>query len=191
MSDHNMNVVIAPEEDRTPGTQPAATSSKPRSGDEPAKEAAPSPPPAPAAADTTPVDAGASPAAAEEGPSTVAETATLESDAIGSSTGAAETDTDGPPPLESAAQGQNGAPLETIEKVTPEAGDAPQKQLGFASLSVHADDHISIHRAVAPPLHVSTTFRYSSDPEKLEPWVNIDVSLHIRHSAPISQTPSL
>lgn len=48
------------------------------------------------------------------------------------------------------------------------------RPLSMASLSVHADDYINSHRAVAPPLHTSTTFRYASDPEQLRPWQNVD-----------------
>lgn len=49
-------------------------------------------------------------------------------------------------------------------------------KLSLATRSVHADDHISVHRAVAPAVHVSTTFRYSDDPEQLLGWGNVDVS---------------
>ncbi len=48
-------------------------------------------------------------------------------------------------------------------------------QLSLASRSVHADDYINSHRAVAPPMHVSTTFRYSNNPDNLVVWENIDV----------------
>lgn len=47
-------------------------------------------------------------------------------------------------------------------------------QLGLSSLSVHADDYINNHRAVAPPLHMSTTFRYNDDPDRLRAWDNTD-----------------
>ncbi|KAJ4174029.1 hypothetical protein NW754_013019 [Fusarium falciforme] len=46
--------------------------------------------------------------------------------------------------------------------------------LSLSSRAVHADDGIQAHRAVAPALHVSTTFRYSDDPEQLKSWDNID-----------------
>jgi hypothetical protein len=55
----------------------------------------------------------------------------------------------------------------------------------LSSRTVHADDHISAHRAVAPAMHVSTTFRYSDhptelersgDPTKIIDWTNTDVS---------------
>ena len=47
--------------------------------------------------------------------------------------------------------------------------------LSLASRTVHGDDHISAHRAVAPAMHVSTTFRYSDDPDQLLGFDNIDV----------------
>ncbi|OIW35485.1 cystathionine gamma-synthase [Coniochaeta ligniaria NRRL 30616] len=64
--------------------------------------------------------------------------------------------------------------------------------LSIASLSVHADDYINSHRAVAPPLHTSTTFRYARDPDDLKPWDNHDPAaphdshIYSRDSAPNS-----
>lgn len=49
------------------------------------------------------------------------------------------------------------------------------RELSFASRSVHADDYINSHRAVAPPMHVSTTFRYARNPDEMVPWTNTDV----------------
>lgn len=49
-------------------------------------------------------------------------------------------------------------------------------RLSLSSRTVHADDGIAAHRAVAPAMHVSTTFRYSDDPGQLSPWNNFDVS---------------
>ena len=63
-------------------------------------------------------------------------------------------------------------------------------KLGLSSLSVHADDYINNHRAVAPPLHVSTTFRYNEDPDRLRAWDNTDDNapydshIYSRDSAP-------
>jgi hypothetical protein len=51
------------------------------------------------------------------------------------------------------------------------------RQLSMASRSVHADDHANDHAAVAPPMHVSTTFRYNDNPDKLVPWSDIDVRM--------------
>lgn len=39
--------------------------------------------------------------------------------------------------------------------------------LSIATLAIHADDPINQVTDVAPPLHVSTTFRYPTDPDKL------------------------
>jgi hypothetical protein len=50
------------------------------------------------------------------------------------------------------------------------------RQLSLASRSVHADDFTNAHPAVAPPMHVSTTFRYSENPDELVPWSDTDVS---------------
>ncbi|KAK1833784.1 cystathionine beta-lyase [Podospora conica] len=64
------------------------------------------------------------------------------------------------------------------------------KQLSLASRSVHADDYINNHQAVAPPMHVSTTFRYSRNPDDLVSWENVnpnapfDSHIYSRDSAP-------
>lgn len=50
----------------------------------------------------------------------------------------------------------------------------PNRQLSLSSLAVHADDYVSVHRAVAPPLHVSTTFKYNRNPSQLRVWDNTD-----------------
>jgi hypothetical protein len=51
------------------------------------------------------------------------------------------------------------------------------QHMAISSQTVHADDFLSSHSSVAPPMHVSTTFRYSRDPEDLNPGINISVSL--------------
>ncbi|KAI0483065.1 PLP-dependent transferase [Xylariaceae sp. FL0804] len=64
------------------------------------------------------------------------------------------------------------------------------QHLSLSTQTIHADDYLNSHPAVAPPMHVSTTFRYSSDPEKLSPWANInpnnphDSHVYSRDSAP-------
>lgn len=48
--------------------------------------------------------------------------------------------------------------------------ESPATRLQHLSLSaqtIHADDYLNSHQAVAPPMHVSTTFRYSSNPDEL------------------------
>lgn len=52
----------------------------------------------------------------------------------------------------------------------------PETPLALSSRAVHADDAIASHRAVAPAMHVSTTFRYHHDPDQLQPCSNLDVS---------------
>jgi cystathionine gamma-synthase len=39
-----------------------------------------------------------------------------------------------------------------------------------STLAIHADDHLNTRLAdVAPPIHVSTTYRYAADPGLLSP----------------------
>ncbi|RDA91724.1 hypothetical protein CP533_4794 [Ophiocordyceps camponoti-saundersi (nom. inval.)] len=70
------------------------------------------------------------------------------------------------------------------------ATDEPSRHLSLASRAVHADDHVAAHRAVAPAMHVSTTFRYTGDPDRLNPEDVIDPSapldshVYSRESAP-------
>ncbi|PNP77398.1 hypothetical protein FNYG_09274 [Fusarium nygamai] len=52
--------------------------------------------------------------------------------------------------------------------------DSSLAGLSLASRAVHADEGIQSHRAVAPAMHVSTTFRYSNDPDALKAWDNTD-----------------
>ncbi|KAL8768069.1 MAG: hypothetical protein Q9209_005612 [Squamulea sp. 1 TL-2023] len=57
--------------------------------------------------------------------------------------------------------------------------------------AIHADDSLNTTSDVAPPLHVSTTFRYTDDPQDLVPIADTDISIteaHVysRHTAPTS-----
>ncbi|KAH7170872.1 pyridoxal phosphate-dependent transferase [Dactylonectria macrodidyma] len=62
--------------------------------------------------------------------------------------------------------------------------------LSLASRGVHADDNIATHRAVAPAMHVSTTFRYNADPDLLQPLEYTDPNaprdshVYSRYSSP-------
>ncbi|RDA84681.1 hypothetical protein CP532_3511 [Ophiocordyceps camponoti-leonardi (nom. inval.)] len=64
------------------------------------------------------------------------------------------------------------------------------RRLSLTSRAVHADDHVAAHRAVAPAMHVSTTFRYTDDPDRLDPEDVVDPSapldshVYSRESAP-------
>ncbi|KAA8913379.1 cystathionine beta-lyase [Sphaerosporella brunnea] len=62
--------------------------------------------------------------------------------------------------------------------------------LAPATLAVHADEHLTSSTDIAPPLHVSTTFRYASQPEDLIPFTSPTVDspplpyIYSRLSAP-------
>lgn len=45
--------------------------------------------------------------------------------------------------------------------------------LDIASLSIHADDELATTSDVAAPIHLSTTYRYDSDPSKLVPAADL------------------
>jgi len=44
-----------------------------------------------------------------------------------------------------------------------------------STLAVHGDDALNSTEDVAPAMHVSTTFRYTSNPDKLVPFSVADV----------------
>ncbi|KAK4197045.1 Cys/Met metabolism PLP-dependent enzyme-domain-containing protein [Triangularia verruculosa] len=83
-----------------------------------------------------------------------------------------------------------GSAVKTVVEGPNSLTAAFGRELSMASRSVHADDYINNHQAVAPPMHVSTTFRYNRDPEQLRPWDNInpnapyDSHVYSRDSAP-------
>ncbi|KAL7629202.1 hypothetical protein AAE478_000722 [Parahypoxylon ruwenzoriense] len=64
------------------------------------------------------------------------------------------------------------------------------QHLSLSAQTIHADDFLNSHQSVAPPMHVSTTFRYNSDPDQLRPWSNInpnnpyDSHVYSRDTAP-------
>lgn len=60
----------------------------------------------------------------------------------------------------------------------PPTKNTPESLAKFsaATRAIHGDDGVQNHSAVAPPMHVSTTFRYSDDPDKLVFWGEHDVS---------------
>jgi cystathionine beta-lyase/cystathionine gamma-synthase len=71
----------------------------------------------------------------------------------------------------------NGTNLEgaDVDKNPPvPVDDSLLSTLNISSLSpstqaIHADDALNVVADVAPPIHVSTTFRYNSDPTQLQP----------------------
>ena len=48
-------------------------------------------------------------------------------------------------------------------------------KLSLSSKTMHSDDFLNIGHDVAPPLHVSTTFRYSNNPDALLPAADREV----------------
>ncbi|GMK56056.1 hypothetical protein CspeluHIS016_0211120 [Cutaneotrichosporon spelunceum] len=62
--------------------------------------------------------------------------------------------------------------------------------LSPATLAIHGDDGIQQHKAIAPAMHVSTTFRYHDDPDKIvfwgeyDPLSHRDSHIYLRESAP-------
>ena len=79
----------------------------------------------------------------------------------------------------------------------PSRGPAPEKanhssSLSASTLAIHADDHLAATSDVAPPLHVSTTFRYPSSPSLLIAAADLpasftppcDTHVYSRHTAP-------
>ena len=51
--------------------------------------------------------------------------------------------------------------------------DKSLSKLSLSSRATHADDFLNDGQDVAPPMHVSTTFRYSNNPEKLAPLTDV------------------
>lgn len=101
------------------------------------------------------------------------------------------TDTGAGQPIDEARPPSNTAPAPVSSSGPGSlAAHFPHHPLSLSSLSVHADDYISAHRAVAPPLHVSTTFKYNRDPSQLRTWDNTDPNapfdshIYSRDSAP-------
>jgi len=95
---------------------------------------------------------------------------------------------------------------EVIEQIAHQDGSAAQqqhhqsdgqeqkkekkKQLSLTARAIHAGDHLNSHHAVAPPMHVSTTFRYSDDPDKLAAWDNVNVRDPLVHVCSFSSSPA-
>lgn len=50
--------------------------------------------------------------------------------------------------------------------------------IGASTRSLHADDELNVVTDVAPPLHVSTTFRYSDNPDELVPLTDLSGVCH-------------
>jgi cystathionine beta-lyase len=53
------------------------------------------------------------------------------------------------------------------------------ESIGASTRSLHADDSFNVVTDVAPPMHLSTTFRYSDDPTQLVPYADLTVCPHL------------
>lgn len=71
------------------------------------------------------------------------------------------------------AEPVNGQPNKPPQRI-PQPGD--YENLSLATKGIHADDPINLNIDVAPPLHVSTTYRYKSDPTQLDPSREVELS---------------
>ncbi|KJY00365.1 cystathionine gamma-synthase like protein [Zymoseptoria brevis] len=60
----------------------------------------------------------------------------------------------------------------------------------LSTLTIHADDPSNHLTDVAPPLHVSTTFRYSRDPARLNPLTDEQIAANAAAQGPGSAVPA-
>ncbi|KAH8806057.1 pyridoxal phosphate-dependent transferase [Xylogone sp. PMI_703] len=56
-----------------------------------------------------------------------------------------------------------------------------EQHYSLSTAAIHADNVLNVVNDVAPPMHVSTTYRYSEDPDKLVSWDE-------RHEKPLAVT---
>lgn len=69
--------------------------------------------------------------------------------------------------------------IATLDSEAPPTSSLAPKSYDDSTLAVHADDILNRTQDVAPPLHVSTTFRYASNPDELVSARDLQVCLHI------------
>ncbi|KAI0136424.1 Cys/Met metabolism PLP-dependent enzyme-domain-containing protein [Xylariales sp. AK1849] len=83
-------------------------------------------------------------------------------------------------------------PDSTINSTYSQSPATRLQHLSLSTQTIHADDFLNSHQDVAPPMHVSTTFRYSRNPDELKQWANEnpnnphDSHIYSRDSAPNS-----
>ena len=67
------------------------------------------------------------------------------------------------------------------------------ENIGNATRSLHADDVLNVVTDVAPPMHLSTTFRYPDDPEASVPYADLGdvrcIPLFLPSSSRIASPP--
>lgn len=62
---------------------------------------------------------------------------------------------------------------DSVTSTQPHSSPSLFESYGPATQALHADRHLDPTSDVAPPLHVSTNFRYASDPDALVPRADI------------------
>ena len=63
------------------------------------------------------------------------------------------------------------------EQVKAESLSLALRDARPATLAVHADEVLRLVDDIAPPIHVSTTYKYPDDPEKLIPFYGRDIGV--------------
>jgi hypothetical protein len=63
------------------------------------------------------------------------------------------------------------------EQVKAESLSLALRDARPATLAVHADEGLRLVDDIAPPIHVSTTYKYPDDPEKLMPFYGRDIGV--------------
>lgn len=61
------------------------------------------------------------------------------------------------------------------EKLSENMTNINLNERSNSTIALHADDPVNVVTDVAPPLHVSTTYRYSNNPEDLVALADNDV----------------
>lgn len=62
---------------------------------------------------------------------------------------------------------------DSVPSTQPHSSPSLFESYAPATQALHADRHLDPTSDVAPPLHVSTNFRYSSDPDALVPRAEV------------------
>ena len=70
--------------------------------------------------------------------------------------------------------GTGGGDSEPVEAATI---SLPLRDVRPATLALHADESLRLVDDVAPPIHVSTTYSYPNDPDKLRPFYGRDIDV--------------
>lgn len=63
------------------------------------------------------------------------------------------------------------------EHVEAEAITMALRDARPATLALHADESLRLVDDIAPPIHVSTTFKYPNDPQQLMPFYGRDIGV--------------